>query len=345
MNQPWDPRRDPWMIDPSAFCSSTSFRDRARHLLRYAILAPSSHNSQPWKFRLELDGIAVLRDVGQELPVADPVGREAVIGIGASLFNLRVAAAHFELGSEVRIQPHPQVPELLARVRLSEEIPVERDLERLFRAIPMRHTNRRPYAHEALQPREASRLATLPVGARSAIRIVRHRRLQSRLAVLVAQGDRLQLADPAYRDELASWVRPSHSTRDDGMPGDCLGVPDFASPLSAWFVRSLANGEIQGRNDAQLARDAPALAVVCSEDTVAGWIEAGELLERLLLEATEIGLQYGFLNQPVQVHDLRCELRELLDVALWPQVIVRLGHGKPVRRATPRRPLEQALLH
>jgi hypothetical protein len=93
MNQPWDPRRDPWMIDPSAFCSLTSFRDRARHLLRYAILAPSSHNSQPWKFRLELDGIAVLRDLGQELPVADPVGREAVIGIGASLFNLRVAAA------------------------------------------------------------------------------------------------------------------------------------------------------------------------------------------------------------------------------------------------------------
>ena len=74
----------------------------------------------------------------------------------------------------------------------------------------------------------------------------------------------------------------------------------------------------------------------------ASWETALDLTTRRL---QEIGLQYGFLNQPVQVHDLRCELRELLDVALWPQVIVRLGHGKPVRRATPRRPLEQALLH
>jgi nitroreductase len=37
--------------------SSALGRDSARELVRYATLAASSHNSQPWKFALEADEI------------------------------------------------------------------------------------------------------------------------------------------------------------------------------------------------------------------------------------------------------------------------------------------------
>jgi hypothetical protein len=86
------------------------------------------------------------------------------------------------------------------------------------------------------------------------------------------------------------------------------------------------------------------LAVVCGEDTLSSWLEAGEMLERFLLVATQQGLQYAFMNQPVELHDLRWELRELLSTSLWPQLVLRLGYARPTRRATPRRDLEAVLV-
>jgi hypothetical protein len=90
---------------------------------------------------------------------------------------------------------------------------------------------------------------------------------------------------------------------------DCLGVPDFARRSVP--VRGRSPTARSRTQRCQLARDAPALAVVCWD--TAGWIEAANS-ERLSDDGDR--LQYGFLNQRFS-HDLRCELRELLDV-LWP---------------------------
>ena len=44
------------------------------------------------------------------------------------------------------------------------------------------------------------------------------------VADLVAQADRLQMADKEFRRELAAWLRPNWSDRGDGMPGFALGL-------------------------------------------------------------------------------------------------------------------------
>ena len=47
--------------------------------LRYAVLAPSSHNSQPWSFRLNGNEVELWADRKRSLPVVDPHDRELLI--------------------------------------------------------------------------------------------------------------------------------------------------------------------------------------------------------------------------------------------------------------------------
>ena len=61
-------------------------------ILRAAVQAPSSHNTQPWIFAVTPGVIHLRADRTRGLPVNDPDDRELVMSCGAALFNLRVAA-------------------------------------------------------------------------------------------------------------------------------------------------------------------------------------------------------------------------------------------------------------
>jgi hypothetical protein len=57
------------------------------------LLLSSSHNSQPWQFKIPGDGLLLIRDRSRSLPVVDPYD-VTIISCGAALFNIRVALAH-----------------------------------------------------------------------------------------------------------------------------------------------------------------------------------------------------------------------------------------------------------
>ena len=62
-----------------------------RFLLRYAILAPSSHNTQPWLFSLQDRCVEIYADRSRSLRVTDPDDRQLTIAGGCALSNLRGA--------------------------------------------------------------------------------------------------------------------------------------------------------------------------------------------------------------------------------------------------------------
>jgi nitroreductase len=61
---------------------STISTHKAKRVLRlaleYAVLAPSSHNTQPWLFRLNDNTVELYADAERILKTVDPHGREAV---------------------------------------------------------------------------------------------------------------------------------------------------------------------------------------------------------------------------------------------------------------------------
>ena len=62
MNNKYDPKTTPWEVNEEELPAKGESEDKLKFLLRYAILAPSSHNSQPWKFSVRGNEIRVYAD-------------------------------------------------------------------------------------------------------------------------------------------------------------------------------------------------------------------------------------------------------------------------------------------
>jgi hypothetical protein len=320
--------------------------EQLRAALKYAVLAPSSHNTQPWLFRVSGNEVALYADRSRGLPVVDPDDRELVISCGAALFQLRIALRHFGCAVTADLAPDPTDPDLLARVRLSGSHEPTDEEHALFAAIARRRTTRLPFADRPLSADLITALAAAAAQEGAWLSLLKSPRLRNRAADLVAQGDRLQMTDQHFRRELAAWLRPNRSRRDDGMPGMALGFGDIMSAVGPLVVRTFDLGEGRAARNRELALCSPALAVLgTAGDGPVDWLAAGQALARVLLRAEVEGVTASFLNQPIEVPELRAPLQALAGASGHPQLLLRLGY-KPTTalRATPRRSVEDVLI-
>jgi nitroreductase len=317
---------------------------RLRKLVELALLAPSSHNTQPWQFEVCRGTLEMRADRTRRLPVVDPDDRALVISCGAALGFLRVAIA--ATGNEPLVErlPDPADPDLLARVRLGPPQVLGEADAALISAMRERHTNRQEFDPTPVPELVLRELARAVRADGAWLRIVTDLDEKNALADLISEGDRIQAADAAFRRELAEWVHPNRSHSRDGMPGAVHGAGNLASLMAPWIIRSFDWGNGQAAKDRQLAAGSPALLLIGTHaDEPAVWLRTGEALGRMLLVATRHGLAASFLNQPIEVPALRPAISRTLGLSGMPQLLLRVGYGPPAA-ATPRRPVDEVLM-
>jgi len=334
----------PWSVDADAFPADGTDAEKLHFLVRYAVLAPSGHNTQPWRFRVTDTTVELWADRSRALPVVDPDDRALVISCGAALLHLRLAARHFGYAGMVHRLPDPAEPDLLARFQLGAPHASTPEEDALFDAIPERRTTRRPFESDPIPLSTLDALVAAAVTEGAWLEVVTKPEQKEEIATLVAQGDRAQMADPAFRDELAAWIRREGGDTGDGLTGYAFGVPkalDLATPAFAAAVRYIDMGEQQAAKDRALTEAAPALVVLgTAADEPLAWLRTGEALARVLLRARANGIVAAFLNQPIEVQPLRPRLRAALGREDYPQILVRIGRGPEIDPA-PRRPPEE----
>jgi len=329
-------------VDRKEFPFSGSELARLVFLLRYAVLAPSSHNTQPWRVRADADELLVYADRTRALPVVDPDDRELEISCGAFLHHLRLAIGHHGYEDEVSTLPDGGEPDLLARVRLGPERRPGYDERLLFWAIAKRHTNRRPFApkpvpnelvHELVEAAAAEGAWLAPVEGDA----------RREFASLVAEADRSQMHDPSFRRELAAWVHSNRDRSADGMPRDALAIPGLLTRTAPLSIRTFDLGKGAAAHDEKLIEASPLLVVLGTPgDTTRDRLAAGQALSHVLLRATRDEISASFLNQPIEAGDLRRAIARLVDRQGTPQIALRLGYG-PETTPTPRRPVREIL--
>ncbi len=333
-----------WQVAESAFPRKASSEEKLRFLVRYAILAPSSHNTQPWLFRVEHGRLSICADRRRRLPVVDPNDRALLISCGAALGVLRVAARYFCYAPIIELSADAGDGDCVATVELgSEHHPTEQD-RRLFHAIPLRRSTRTPFADAALPLGLRERLLRLAATDDVQAVVITDAARKAELAKLIAQGDRIQFSNPSFRRELGSWVRSRRSATRDGISGSNFGMPDVLSAAGRLVIRTFDLGSGVAAKDEDIASHSPALVVIATRtDEPVDWLKCGMAHVTLLLEVTASGLTAAYLNQPIEVDELRPKVGIAISTDDVPQLLLRIGRGPHIVPAV-RRPVSEVLI-
>jgi len=204
---------------PEEFPHHVTPEEKLRFLLSYAILAPSTHNTQPWLWEISGDEITLRADFSRQMPALDPEGRELIISCGASLEHLRIAMHAFGYDDETTLFPDRAQSDLMARVRLLENRLTAPADEELFRAISKRHTNRNAFTEQALPETLLKTLRADADGAGAWLHFFTGEDERKDIAALIATGSDVQACDHEVRWDIANWMSPNDGTRRDGIPG------------------------------------------------------------------------------------------------------------------------------
>lgn len=343
-----EPEFQAWNISEGQFPKKGTRTEQLKFLLSYAILAPSSHNTQPWLFKIE-DGntIELFADRTRALPQVDPEDRELIISCGAALSHLEVATRHFGYAYDVELFPDSYNKDLLARLIVHGRNEPISENDSFFEAITKRRTNRLGFKDSNLEEPIISKLQSI-VSKKGGdtitwLQIAKEEVEKNSLADLIAEGDRIQLTDKKFRRELASWIHSNRSHSKDGMPGYAFGYSDIMSHMGPFVLRTFDIGKGQAAKDRQLAAGSPILAILGTRyDEPRDWLEAGMALSRMLLLARSENVWSSFLDQPIEVPELRLRVQEVLKEEGFPQIMLRMGYGKDVK-PTPRRQVDEVL--
>ena len=307
-------------------------------LLDAGALAPSSHNTQPWRLRWHDGAVEVHGDLDRALHVVDPDHREMRLACGAAIANVRLAVRAQGRRAHVRLLPDPDDPWFLASITVGGPLVATSTENALAHAIPQRRTDRSALDGEGVPRRVREELCRTAQRER-AWAIFVDRTAERALQELAVLAHARQQADPAFRDEWARWVG-SGDGDGAGLPRE-LGRHD-PRPDGRWRLRDFGAAADPDDERPPAGVDDPALLVVATTlDQPLAHLHAGQALQYLLLLATVRGLAASFVAPPVEVAETRAELRSLLGGALWPQAVLRLGvRGRAVPRPPRRVPDE-----
>lgn len=344
-SMPHNSNRIAWEVTAAEYPRLGTAADKLRFMLRFAVLAPSNHNTQPWMFRMRGDSVELYANRARSLHVTDAEDRQLLISCGCALLHLRAAIWRFGYVDNTILLPTPGDADLLARVSLGEEDPPTPQQLALFDAILKRRTNRQLFRDDPLPEELQHDLLRAAEREGAWLHFVKNREHRNALADLIAEGDRRQWANQRFRLELAAWLHSNNTEAHDGIPNSAQNAGDLLSVAGPLVVRTFDLGEGQAAKNRDIAAYSPSLVVLGTDaDGPAAWLSAGQALARVLLRARVDGVWASFLNQPIETPELRPRVAELTGREGCPQVILRLGYGPNVN-PTPRRTVDEVLLH
>ncbi|HUE79434.1 MAG TPA: Tat pathway signal protein [Sphingomicrobium sp.] len=316
-------------------------RPQIRELVRYATLAPNSHNTQAWLFRASDHRIDILPDMSRRTPVVDPDDHHLFVSLGCAAENLALASAARGLSGDPRFDPATN-GSVAFEYRAAPSV-----ASVLFDAIPARQSTRADYDGRTVGVADLRTLATAAAVPGVDLVLITDRREMGRISDLVVAGTSAQMTDPAFVRELKSWLRfsPRQALKTgDGLYSVASGNPALPEWLGTRAFDWLVTAKSETDRYARQMRSSAGIAIfIAQQDNREHWVLAGRACQRFALQATALGLKYAFINQPLEVVRLRPELAALVGMSgSRPDIVMRFGYG-PTLPYSARRPAETVM--
>ena len=356
----------------AAWAGPAEGTDLRRAVLSYALLAPNPHNRQPWLAELVgSDQILLRLDPQRLLPATDPYGRQILMGAGAFLELLAMAAAQRGHPAQISLFPEGEPAQQLdgrpfANVRLVADAALLPDP--LFAQVLNRRTDRRAYdPARAVDAAAAHTLAdaALPAGmsnglrfglASAAIADANGPAQAARVAAirsLAREAWRIELSTEATMMESMRLMRVGSTEIDQHRDGITIDSPMLVLLSKVGLLdrtrfpgadSSVVANQIKDF-DAITASTPAYLWLVTEGNARAQQVNAGRAYARVALAGTSLGLamhpneqalqEYAEVAKPYQA------MRQLLDAPApghTVQILARVGYLPAGSAAAPPAP-------
>jgi hypothetical protein len=328
-----------------------------------AALAASPHNTQPWVFAIRAGAVDVFVDAARDTGTVDPYRREQHIGVGCAIENLVLACGARGLPADVTLLPDGPAGPRMAEVRVAEAgVRAGRSAPGpLYDAIGDRHTNRGPFEDRAVPPRTLDGLVDRTGVTGVQVHWLTDPAPRAALSRLLVDAAAALCDDEQQSRDNFAWFRGDDDDIQRHRDGLTLGGQGF-SPLKLAAAKLLpassrAAGDQFWLKQTETVHTATAAAygviTTSTPDDRATQLDAGRLLERVHLTATNQGIALHHMNQITERIDrersagaasaFEPRFAELLPSGERPLLTFRVGYAVREAAPSPRRALTQVM--
>ena len=324
-----------WQINPSDFSEEWSDLQKLQFFGRYAVLAPSGHNTQPWHFSHTDNSLLLKVSTERRLPFSGKIAGEPFVSLGTCLETLSLAARGF--GYNVAIE-QTFSGDVVATIKLAGKVAADPSL---LDAIISRSSNRYFYEPEPIDDATLQDItaADLP---EVFVQTMTSDEDRAFLAEQTTAATLTLFHEPKFREELSKWVRNNLTHKFDGMPGFAQKIPTPPSLIAPLLIKNVDVSKDQAKKDTALVQHSPAIALIAvKEINEQAYLNGGRMFAHICIMATKHGLGSTGVGAAIIDPTTRKKVADHFGIAYQPIALVRLGKTDQVARHTPRWPFEK----
>ncbi|MBI2415192.1 MAG: hypothetical protein HYV33_00835 [Candidatus Kerfeldbacteria bacterium] len=310
-----------------------SFQERIEFLLQFGILAPSTHNTQPWLFKVENNICKLHYDKARILPAADPKQRDLHISLGCCIENILTAAWVFKLSADV--QYFDSKSDTLRAMLTFRDDPVKNINEKYLSTMQSRVNVRGFFDDLPIDTDILDGIELLEDNIE--LKIIINKKVIQEISSLSLDGITKAYGNDEFRNEIGTWVRNNFSGANDGMVGHSLRMSTLVSVVFPFMVKrvNLKNKVIE-INKKQW-ETVPGVCVLSGEENIISWMKVGRLAERCMLLLENKGIRSSIFQAAIEFDYLQEGLKKLLKMKHLPQILFRVGYMTSIQNTFSRR--------
>lgn len=331
----------PWEVKIDDFFKLNSEDERLKFLVKLAVLAPSSHNAQPWLFRVLPGKIEILANKSRHLSASDKEGRMINMGLGCALENLILSADYYGYRTSVE---YPDDGDVAVRIAFEKMPDAGKDKKHLIFEMSKRHMNRSWYKDEVPPPEFLEKAMGF---AREGVRIdfVSDPNKKEKIIQALLAGIRDAFSDTDFRHEVSRHVISNFSGRKMGIPASNEGFSAGASLIVSKILWFFDVGASTAEKNKKRLEHTPVFGIISAErENRETWIRVGQIYERITLLANRAGLSTAIMAAATEIGEHYKKVQEALGTDWRPQIFFRLGYATAPAPPSPRFSAEEVII-
>lgn len=304
-------------------------------LLEIARLAPSVHNTQPWKVAKTSGGLEISIDGLHKLAAGDPTGRQTIISLG--IFTESIGVAAESVGLKV------------TKIKLNKDkVSINFNKTKLrtdkISLIKGRATDRSIYKKTVLDNGSKEKIISSWPSKSLKIWLIEDEDFIDKLAEYTSKGISLALSNPEFRKELSRYLVVPWSGKKRGISVRSLYLPWLLATIQPALLNlGLATGK-EAKLEKKRWLSASGIVLITTEgDLHADWLEAGRGYLRVSLAIESLGLSQATSAATVEAATFHEDVEQMLGTNQRLQAVIRVGKGAKKRKYSPRVPTSELI--